>query len=136
MCFFSPNSTSATSKAFTSFHQTRHPPKAKSSHIKVTEFYDTLYLAAVAPVISHHGASRAFQFLGSTANAHQSALFNFEALILVLLLAICTSAYVHQIFPRILDANKDGFVARIRDLGLLLISSQYSGHLLEVCEDR
>ena len=40
----------------------------------------------------------------------QSALFNFEALILVLLLAICTSAYVHQIFPRVLDANKDGFV--------------------------
>ncbi|KAL1874217.1 hypothetical protein VTK73DRAFT_544 [Phialemonium thermophilum] len=37
-----------------------------------------------------------------------SALFNFQSLILVLLLAICTSTYVHQIFPRILDSNKEG----------------------------
>ncbi|KAI0014486.1 DUF1242-domain-containing protein [Xylariaceae sp. FL0662B] len=40
-----------------------------------------------------------------------SALFNIQGLLLVILLAICTSAYVHQIFPRILDANKDGCVA-------------------------
>ncbi|KAH7323017.1 hypothetical protein B0I35DRAFT_476913 [Stachybotrys elegans] len=41
--------------------------------------------------------------------AKMTALFKFESLILVLLLAICTSAYVHQIFPRILDSNKTGF---------------------------
>ncbi|CAI6099570.1 unnamed protein product [Clonostachys chloroleuca] len=37
-----------------------------------------------------------------------SAIFNLHSIILVLLLAICTSTYVHAIFPRILDANKDG----------------------------
>jgi len=37
-----------------------------------------------------------------------SALFNFEALIFVLLLAICTAAYIHQISPEILNSNKDG----------------------------
>ncbi|KAH7021186.1 uncharacterized protein B0I36DRAFT_367622 [Microdochium trichocladiopsis] len=37
-----------------------------------------------------------------------SALFNFQSLLLVLLLLICTCAYVHQIFPTILDRNKQG----------------------------
>ncbi|KAM4068058.1 hypothetical protein HRG_009652 [Hirsutella rhossiliensis] len=37
-----------------------------------------------------------------------SALFNLHSLVLVLLLLTCTSAYIHQIFPRILDSNKDG----------------------------
>lgn len=40
----------------------------------------------------------------------QSALFNLHSLVLVLLLLTCTSAYVHQVFPRILDSNKDGLV--------------------------
>ncbi|KJZ73213.1 Protein kish-A [Hirsutella minnesotensis 3608] len=37
-----------------------------------------------------------------------TALFNLQSLVLVLLLLTCTSAYIHQIFPRILDSNKDG----------------------------
>ncbi|OTA91034.1 hypothetical protein M434DRAFT_76976, partial [Hypoxylon sp. CO27-5] len=37
-----------------------------------------------------------------------SALFNFQSLLLVILLLICTCAYVHQIFPTILDRNKQG----------------------------
>ncbi|RKU43358.1 hypothetical protein DL546_005863 [Coniochaeta pulveracea] len=39
-----------------------------------------------------------------------SALFNFQSLLLVILLLICTSAYVHQMFPTILDRNKTGFM--------------------------
>ncbi|OIW27970.1 DUF1242-domain-containing protein, partial [Coniochaeta ligniaria NRRL 30616] len=39
-----------------------------------------------------------------------SALFNFQSLLLVILLLICTSAYVHQMFPAILDRNKNGFM--------------------------
>ncbi|CAK7265582.1 hypothetical protein SEPCBS119000_001587 [Sporothrix epigloea] len=39
-----------------------------------------------------------------------SALFNFQSLLLVILLLICTSAYVHQIFPRLLDNRKHGLV--------------------------
>ncbi|KAI0601685.1 protein kish-A [Biscogniauxia sp. FL1348] len=38
-----------------------------------------------------------------------SALFNFQSLLLVILLLICTCAYVHQIFPTILDRNKQGY---------------------------
>ncbi|KAH9898692.1 hypothetical protein F4778DRAFT_191630 [Xylariomycetidae sp. FL2044] len=39
-----------------------------------------------------------------------SALFNFQSLLLVILLLICTCAYVHQIFPTMLDRNKQGFM--------------------------
>jgi hypothetical protein len=38
----------------------------------------------------------------------QSALFNFQSLLFVILLLICTSAYCHQMFPGIMDRNKDG----------------------------
>ncbi|KAG4285562.1 hypothetical protein FPRO06_06822 [Fusarium proliferatum] len=40
----------------------------------------------------------------------QSALFNFQSLLLVLLLLICTSAYVHHFTPGIMDRNKNGFM--------------------------
>ncbi|KAG6062922.1 hypothetical protein E4U33_006437 [Claviceps sp. LM78 group G4] len=40
-------------------------------------------------------------------NSH-SALFNFRSLLLVLLLLICTSAYVHHFTPGIMDRNKNG----------------------------
>ncbi|KAI2617455.1 kish-A-like protein [Hypoxylon sp. NC1633] len=39
-----------------------------------------------------------------------TALFNFQSLLLVILLGICTCAYVHQIFPTILDRNKQGLM--------------------------
>ncbi|KAF7543191.1 hypothetical protein G7Z17_g10942 [Cylindrodendrum hubeiense] len=37
-----------------------------------------------------------------------SALFNFQSLLLVLLLLICTSAYVHHFAPGFMDKKKDG----------------------------
>ncbi|KAG5361226.1 Protein kish-A [Yarrowia sp. C11] len=37
-----------------------------------------------------------------------SALFNFQSLLLVILLFICTSSYVHSTFPAIMDRNKTG----------------------------
>ncbi|PKS12210.1 hypothetical protein jhhlp_001509 [Lomentospora prolificans] len=40
---------------------------------------------------------------------NQSALFNFQSLLLVILLLICTSSYAHAMFPAIMDRNKDGF---------------------------
>ncbi|KAM9877644.1 hypothetical protein VDGL01_08279 [Verticillium dahliae] len=42
--------------------------------------------------------------------AKMSALFNFQSLLLVILLLICTSAYTHQIFPSFMDNRKDGVV--------------------------
>lgn len=38
----------------------------------------------------------------------QTALLNFQSLLLVLLLSICLSAYTHALFPSLLDRNKDG----------------------------
>ncbi|EKX54584.1 hypothetical protein GUITHDRAFT_63432, partial [Guillardia theta CCMP2712] len=40
----------------------------------------------------------------------QSAIFNFQSLLIVLLLTICTCAYVRANFPSILDRNKSGFL--------------------------
>ncbi|KAJ5186554.1 hypothetical protein N7449_011318 [Penicillium cf. viridicatum] len=37
-----------------------------------------------------------------------SALFNFQSLLLVILLIICTSSYAHSIMPGIMDRNQKG----------------------------
>ena len=39
----------------------------------------------------------------------QTALFNFQSLLLVILLTICTSTYAHYVFPGIIDRNKDNY---------------------------
>ncbi|KDQ07428.1 hypothetical protein BOTBODRAFT_38832 [Botryobasidium botryosum FD-172 SS1] len=39
-----------------------------------------------------------------------SALFNFQSLLLVLLLLICTCAYVRAVAPGLIDRNKEGFM--------------------------
>ncbi|KAF3088379.1 hypothetical protein TWF569_011469 [Orbilia oligospora] len=38
-----------------------------------------------------------------------SALFNFQSLLLVILLFICTCAYTRSVFPTIVDRHKHGF---------------------------
>ncbi|KAF8919948.1 hypothetical protein CPB85DRAFT_1276128 [Mucidula mucida] len=39
-----------------------------------------------------------------------SALFNFQSLLLVILLLICTCTYVRALAPRLVDRNKEGFM--------------------------
>ncbi|KAK6189708.1 hypothetical protein SNE40_001708 [Patella caerulea] len=39
-----------------------------------------------------------------------SALFNFQSLLTVLLLLICTCTYLRSIIPSIIDRNKTGFL--------------------------
>ncbi|KAK8759566.1 transmembrane protein 167A-like protein ksh [Amblyomma americanum] len=39
-----------------------------------------------------------------------SALFNFQSLLTVVLLLICTCAYIRSIYPSILDKNKEGLL--------------------------
>jgi hypothetical protein len=41
--------------------------------------------------------------------AVQSALFNFQSLLLVILLFICTSTYIHATAPTLIDSRKNGF---------------------------
>ncbi|TFK71415.1 DUF1242-domain-containing protein [Pluteus cervinus] len=38
-----------------------------------------------------------------------TALFNFQALLMVILLTICTCTYVRAVAPGLIDSNKDGF---------------------------
>ncbi|KAL7020416.1 hypothetical protein ACKWTF_011521 [Chironomus riparius] len=39
-----------------------------------------------------------------------SALFNFQSLLSVILLLICTCAYLRSLFPSLLDRNKTGML--------------------------
>ncbi|ODO10846.1 hypothetical protein I350_01445 [Cryptococcus amylolentus CBS 6273] len=40
----------------------------------------------------------------------QSALFNFQSLLLVLLLLICTCTYIRGTAPNLVDRNREGFL--------------------------
>ncbi|XP_053557443.1 protein kish-A isoform X1 [Bombina bombina] len=39
-----------------------------------------------------------------------SAIFNFQSLLTVILLLICTCAYIRALFPNLLDKNKTGIL--------------------------
>ncbi|KIY74279.1 DUF1242-domain-containing protein [Cylindrobasidium torrendii FP15055 ss-10] len=52
-----------------------------------------------------------------------SALFNFQSLLLVILLLICTCTYVRALAPRLIDRNKEGF------LGLFFMSARVGERL-------
>ncbi|KAF8597503.1 DUF1242-domain-containing protein [Ceratobasidium sp. AG-I] len=52
-----------------------------------------------------------------------SALFNFQSLLLVILLLICTCTYVRAVAPGLVDRNKQGF------LGLFWKSSRVGERL-------
>jgi len=39
-----------------------------------------------------------------------SAIFNFQSLLVVILLLICTCTYIRSLFPSILDKNKTGLL--------------------------
>ncbi|RYN69214.1 hypothetical protein AA0117_g10972 [Alternaria alternata] len=41
--------------------------------------------------------------------ARDTALFNFQSLLLVILLTICTATYAHATFPTFLDSRKDSY---------------------------
>ncbi|KAI0247362.1 hypothetical protein BJV78DRAFT_1133415 [Lactifluus subvellereus] len=53
----------------------------------------------------------------------QSALFNFQSLLLVILLLICTSTYIRAVAPRLIDSNKQGF------LGIFFMSARIGERL-------
>lgn len=44
----------------------------------------------------------------SLSDLSQSAIWNFSSLLVVLLLIICTCAYIHQHYPSLMDRNKQG----------------------------
>ncbi|KIL64416.1 hypothetical protein M378DRAFT_163154 [Amanita muscaria Koide BX008] len=52
-----------------------------------------------------------------------SALFNFQSLLLVILLVICTCTYVRAVAPRLIDRNKEGL------LGLFFMSARIGERL-------
>ncbi|KAI6152712.1 hypothetical protein EDD17DRAFT_1491121, partial [Pisolithus thermaeus] len=52
-----------------------------------------------------------------------SALFNFQSLLRVILLMICTCTYVRAVAPRLIDRNKEGI------LGLFFMSARIGERL-------
>ncbi|KAH7887203.1 DUF1242-domain-containing protein [Phlebopus sp. FC_14] len=65
-----------------------------------------------------------------------SALFNFQSLLLVILLMICTCTYVRAVTPRLIDRNKEGSlhcslhrIALRRILGLFFMSARIGERL-------
>jgi hypothetical protein len=57
----------------------------------------------------------------TNSNKFKSALFNFQSLLLVILLFICTCTYVRAVAPRLIDVNKVGSVYLMTILGRVLI---------------
>ncbi|KIO01991.1 hypothetical protein M404DRAFT_148892 [Pisolithus tinctorius Marx 270] len=53
----------------------------------------------------------------------KSALFNFQSLLRVILLMICTCTYVRAVAPRLIDRNKEGI------LGLFFMSARIGERL-------
>lgn len=51
--------------------------------------------------------------ISHTAFSSQSALFNFQSLLLVILLLICTCTYIRAVAPRLIDSNKQGYVLSV-----------------------
>ncbi|GES65170.1 DUF1242-domain-containing protein [Aspergillus terreus] len=56
-----------------------------------------------------------------------SALFNFQSLLLVFLLIICTSTYAHSIMPGIMDRNQHGYVYIPDQSSNVLINDSFFG---------
>ncbi|KAI6111800.1 hypothetical protein EDD16DRAFT_1190842 [Pisolithus croceorrhizus] len=56
-------------------------------------------------------------------NFSKSALFNFQSLLRVILLMICTCTYVRAVAPRLIDRNKEGI------LGLFFMSARIGERL-------
>uniref|UniRef100_W5KME6 Protein kish n=1 Tax=Astyanax mexicanus TaxID=7994 RepID=W5KME6_ASTMX len=64
----------------------------------------------------------------------QSAIFNFQSLLTVILLLICTCAYIRALAPSLLDKNKTGFLGifwKCARIGMLFCMG--SKHLENVC---
>lgn len=55
--------------------------------------------------------------------APMSAFFNFQSLLLVILLLVCTCTYIRAVAPRLIDGNKQGF------LGMLFMSARIGERL-------
>ncbi|ERT00163.1 protein kish-A [Sporothrix schenckii ATCC 58251] len=85
-----------------------------SPNLQIAKSPKTNVLPTNSPTHSHHLAPSlipsSFSVLAIDPPVTMSALFNFQSLLLVILLLICTSAYVHQIFPRLLDSRKHGLM--------------------------
>ncbi|KAF4804007.1 hypothetical protein TURU_011287 [Turdus rufiventris] len=52
----------------------------------------------------------------------KSAIFNFQSLLTVILLLICTCAYIRSLAPSLLDKNKTGFWALLNCTELFVSS--------------
>uniref|UniRef100_A0A8C0WZF2 Protein kish n=1 Tax=Castor canadensis TaxID=51338 RepID=A0A8C0WZF2_CASCN len=62
-----------------------------------------------------------------------SAIFNFQSLLTVILLLICTCAYIRSLAPSLLDRNKTGLLGifwKCARIGMYLISLHFFSYKL------
>ncbi|KAK8224717.1 hypothetical protein HDK90DRAFT_514883 [Phyllosticta capitalensis] len=76
----------------------------------VSAAYGNFYVQAedLAPYRENGFGKDSELFLDETSFKDLTALFNFQSLLLVILLLVCTSTYLHAVAPGLLDRNKDG----------------------------
>ena len=74
------------------------------TRIKIDTYKNTHYVCQMSPLTLFLYHTPTFVCL------FQSALFNFQSLLTVVLLLICTCAYIRALAPRMLDKNKEGYV--------------------------
>ena len=60
----------------------------------------------------------------------QSAIFNFQSILAVILLLICTCTYCRALFPQIMDRHKTGSVTHVHPPHLHDCCSSTLGHVL------
>jgi hypothetical protein len=65
----------------------------------------------IVPIVCHGAWKKDLFAIDADLTSHfvsQSAIFNFSSLLVVILLIICTCAYIHQHYPSLMDRNKQG----------------------------
>ncbi|KJE88615.1 hypothetical protein CAOG_00242 [Capsaspora owczarzaki ATCC 30864] len=59
-------------------------------------------------MVTLNAPKRSSSCAGDYLTTCQSAIFNFQSLLLVVLLVICTCTYIHDFAPALLDRHKTG----------------------------
>uniref|UniRef100_A0A8C3D2H3 Protein kish-A n=59 Tax=Aves TaxID=8782 RepID=A0A8C3D2H3_CORMO len=75
---------------------------------RVTPWWRCVTSCALSSVLSH--AIGYFSRFSGVSSEAQSAIFNFQSLLTVILLLICTCAYIRSLAPSLLDKNKTGLL--------------------------
>ncbi|XP_043087352.1 protein kish-A, partial [Puntigrus tetrazona] len=80
----------------------------KNSFPSLIRLFDASRFQAAVAVTSFPSYTGSVSWLAG--DLKMSAIFNFQSLLTVILLLICTCAYIRALAPSLLDKNKTGFL--------------------------